>query len=75
MMLDTQALPFAWRVDGGTTGVATADILMPPGAHEVLRDARFAGTDLPNFAFDELLTSRDATSVLNIHMSLRGSSR
>jgi hypothetical protein len=67
MMLESKSLPFAWRGSGGDTTFTAPDILVPANAREMLRDAKFLRADYEDFDFEELLTARDATSVLNIH--------
>jgi hypothetical protein len=67
MMLKGDTLPFAWRRAGDSTGVAIDDIFVPREARELFQAAVFSKADYPNFNFDELLTARDATKLLNIH--------
>lgn len=67
MMLDEKSLPFFWRGRGELGRIIAEDIFVSPTARDRLQEMDFCKADYPEFKFDDCLTVRDATRLLNIH--------
>lgn len=67
MMLDEKSLPFYWRSCGELGRIIAENIFVSPTARDRLREMDFCQADYPEFKFDDCLTVRDATRLLNIH--------